>query len=112
MERVVYISGGMSGIKDLNRGEFKKASDLLKSMEIAHVNPIDVGESIEKSISEHTKEEQYSFFMKADIIELMKCNAIYLLNGWEKSKGATMEKTIADFFKMEIINEGDYICKK
>ena len=35
-------------------------------------------------------------YMIADIIELLRCDYIYMLPNWTKSKGALLEKAIAD----------------
>lgn len=43
--------------------------------------------------------------MKADIKLLMDCDAIYLLKGWEDSKGARIEKELAESLGYRIIKE-------
>jgi hypothetical protein len=40
--------------------------------------------------------------MVEDIRQLMTCDAIYMLKGWEKSKGASLEHHIAKELGLEI----------
>lgn len=42
------------------------------------------------------------------LCELMKCDAIYLLKGWERSKGACLEKHYAKVIGLEIFEQGKY----
>ncbi len=107
MKKKVYISGQMTGIEGYNSVAFNRATDLLRNKGIECVNPFEIGQTIEDQLGSHTVEEKYFMFMKADIKVLLDCSHIYMLKGWEKSKGANMEKSIADFFNIEIINEGD-----
>jgi hypothetical protein len=36
------------------------------------------------------------------------CDAIYLLDGWEDSKGAFAERSVAEWLGIPIVKEGDY----
>lgn len=110
MKEKVYISGQMTGIEGYNAFEFNKATDLLRGQGINCVNPFEIGRTIEHKLDSCTIEEKYFMYMKADIAVLLDCTHIYLLKGWEKSKGAKMEKQIADFFNIKTINEGDELC--
>jgi hypothetical protein len=41
-------------------------------------------------------------YMKHDIIEMMKCDALYMLNNWRESRGANIEWSIAMQLGMKI----------
>ena len=43
--------------------------------------------------------------MLKDIADLLQCNAIYMLQGWEDSKGARIEHYIATEIGMPIMYE-------
>ena len=45
--------------------------------------------------------------MRSDIAELVKCDAIQLLHGWENSKGATLEHHIAERLGLQIFMPGE-----
>jgi len=42
-------------------------------------------------------------YMINDVRELLKCDSIYMLKGWQKSRGACVEHLIAVWRKMDII---------
>ena len=44
-------------------------------------------------------------FIEGDLEILARCDAIYMLKGWEDSHGANMEKTLAQELGKEIIYE-------
>jgi hypothetical protein len=45
----------------------------------------------------------YKFTLLYDIWHLLNCDGIYMIDGWQESKGATIERNIADVFGLEII---------
>lgn len=88
MNKRVYISGPISNF-DLSKQKriFALAAICLKQDGYEPVNPFDNGLPDEASYHDH---------MKADIQMLLSCNYIYLLDGWEHSEGARLEKHIAE----------------
>ena len=44
-------------------------------------------------------------WLKGDIEMLKRCDAIYMLKGWQKSEGANMELATAKNSKLEVIYE-------
>ena len=97
----VYISGPMTGIPDNNRDEFSRMASLLQAKGHEPVNPHDIipTRRIKMTagyIEEHIKDPKYLDYLKADIAELMTCDAYVLLDGWGDSRGARIEKCLAD----------------
>jgi hypothetical protein len=45
--------------------------------------------------------------MNTDIYWLEKCDAIHMLPGWKKSKGASHEYLVAKGLGLEILGEGE-----
>lgn len=91
-----YISGRISGINlNLARSRFDEAEQLLLSVGFDDVyNPM-----------KHQDCETWHQYMRRDIIELMNCDVIFMLNGWELSKGARIEQSIATQIEMPILYE-------
>lgn len=107
----VYISGPMTGIENLNKFEFKKYEEKFKNLNFEVINPHNLFSKDEVKLMDDllkekkiTFEEHHSFFMKRDIKEMMNCDFLTVLNGWEKSKGANIEVYIARNLKMPIVD--------
>ncbi len=98
IKKKIYISGPITGIKDNNKVEFGKAAGLLISMGHETYTPFDVTPTRDDYIWED--------YMKLDIVALMGCDAIYLLDGWERSKGARLEKTLAESLGLAVYYQG------
>ena len=88
----VYISGQMTEKPDLNRKAFKDAEQHLKSLGYTVINP------------HNCPVDSYEVCMKRDILLLLQCDAIYLLDGWSKSKGAKVEYAVACAIGLKIFN--------
>ena len=48
---------------------------------------------------------EYKEYIDMGLCELMRCDAIYLLSGWEKSNGARLEIIYASTVGLQIIYE-------
>lgn len=94
MSKRIYIAGPMTGLPDLNFPAFHAAAAELRDKGFDVVNPAEI--NVDPASGWHV-------CMRADICELMTCNAIYLLFGWTKSRGAMLEKQIAEGLDMELI---------
>ena len=96
----VYIAGPISGIENLNKEAFEDMEEDLILLGYGAFNPRSM------SIPEGTKEEDvWHIMMKKALAGMLSCNSIILLNGWEDSKGATMEFEIAKALKMPITDQ-------
>lgn len=86
----VYISGPITGVEDFET-HFNKAEEFLRKRGLEPVNPVKIGKALEKD-GLHL---EYSDYMRADIAELLKCDAIFMLDGSEDSEGACTEYCVA-----------------
>lgn len=83
----VYISGAIAGHDlDERKAAFKAAERKLAELGYDPVNPFDNGVPDDAHWREH---------MRADIAMLVQCDLIYMLRGWELSKGAKLEHDVA-----------------
>jgi hypothetical protein len=105
----VYISGPVSNRNfEKAREHFRRVAEDLKSYGLITVDPT----LIEESSSFEDKEfKGWEDFMREGIRLLVGCDAIYLLEGYEHSRGAKLEKLIAEKLGMYIWYEkhGDFV---
>lgn len=95
MKKRVYISGAISGrLPEDVFEDFDRAEDQLESLGWEVVNPLANGLT-----DAHTWEEH----MRADLRLLLDCDRIAMLPGWRASRGACLEKRVAEELGMLII---------
>ena len=103
MKPKVYIAGPMSGLPELNYPEFHKAEDFLKvHYEVINPARFDIEQSGDFPDGFDIQE-----VIKRDLDELSKCNYIYMLKGWENSKGARAEHAVALWHGIEVLFQED-----
>ena len=93
----VYISGPISGTSDYIE-RFNEAQKYLESKRYTVINPALVNSNLPKD----TTWEEY---MRVSLVLLEQCDAIYLLKGWERSRGASVEKRHAERLRLPIMKE-------
>lgn len=93
----VYISGKISGLDiEQAKAKFQEAEDYLKDTDFVEViNPM--------KLSEFDPNKTWKQYMIEDIDMLFDCDTIYMLDNWETSRGARIERAIAHEMQMKII---------
>ena len=93
----LYISGKISGT-DLThtRKRFSDVTDKLQALGYEVTNPLCNGLSEAAPWEEH---------IAKDIINLIGCEGIYMLQGWEDSQGARIEYAIAKEIGLKVMYE-------
>ena len=99
-----YLSGAITGVKHADK-LFARAEEKLELLGYEVVNPYKFGEYLKKEYAKENKVPKYENYMRGDIELLINCDAIYRLENWETSKGARLEKKIAEVLKMQIMTE-------
>ena len=83
----VYISGPIAGFDMEERKlAFLKVQHMLEGLGYLPVNPFDNGVP---------DDAHWRVHMRADIAMLLGCDAIYMMPGWELSKGCKLELDVA-----------------
>ena len=93
----IYISGAITGTDDFME-RFSIAQKKLERDGHDVVNPALVNSNLPKSTT-------YSEYMDMSICMLKMCDAIYLLEGWESSRGANLELIFAMLNDKKILYE-------
>ena len=101
----VYVSGKMRGVHNYNRGQFDRWTRQLKEMGFDAVNPMEIGDSIATPEEIDASPELVDKVLEADIAALRKCDAIFMLRGWETSEGARRELKVALDMNIPIMQE-------
>lgn len=99
---VIYISGPMTGYDKFNLPAFVKAEKQLIDAGYTVINPASFGEGLGLS---------YEDLLREDLIQMLtKCNAVATLPGWQKSKGAYLEVSIAVVLQMPIKGVSEWVA--
>lgn len=97
----VYISGPITGIPGGNKEGFKDAEAYLTELGYECVNPRHL--EIPFCLKVRPNQELlWAWMMKRSLFEMMECNSVVLLEGWEGSKGATIEHQLAVILGMPV----------
>jgi len=100
MNKKVYISGAIAHYDlEERKAAFGNAERFLALKGYNPVNPFKNGLPDEAHWREH---------MRADIALLLGCDYIYMLRGWELSKGAKLELDVASSCGIEVLFENQF----
>jgi hypothetical protein len=110
--QTIYIAGPMRGYPEFNFPAFDCAKEYLEGKGWEVISPADLDrqmgiEGIGKIGNEVFPPDVLKQFVKQDVEAIQKCDAIYMLQGWQNSKGARAEKALAEWLGLKIIEEGD-----
>lgn len=89
----IYLAGPMTGLPDLNFPAFHDMADRLRDLGQIVVNPAEINTDPNMCWRE---------CMRADIAQLVTCDAVATLPGWTQSRGATLEVYIASQIGMAV----------
>lgn len=104
----VYIAGPMTGLPNYNFAAFDHAAECLKARGLDPQNPAEIGR---KWLAEHEHKEpnesEYQELLNAGRAMLRGCGTIYLLNGWQNSRGALSELSYALILRLKVELEAE-----
>ena len=96
MERLkIYISGKISGLAlEVAEKNFEIAEQKIKEIGHIPVNPM--------KLHDYKPELTWHDYMSADLAALVYCDAILMLENWEDSRGAKVEKALAEALNLKV----------
>ena len=100
LEGRVYVAGPMTGLPDHNFPAFNCAADKLRGQGWHVENPAEHG-LITGAV--------WADYLRWDISRLATCGAIYLLPGWETSKGALLEVSIGQALGVRFVRDANAV---
>lgn len=94
----LYLAGPMSGLPEFNFPAFHAGAAALRQMGHAVLNPaeLDGGDT----------SGTWEGYMRRDLALLLECEAVAVLPGWEKSRGAMLEVHVARSLAMSVLHAG------
>jgi hypothetical protein len=102
MAKTAYICGPITGLPNNNKRAFEIAEQKWEKLGFEVINPHDLCASI---VIEHqgTAAELWQKCMKRDISIMVRCDVVVLLDGWSNSRGATIERNLAQQLGIDCI---------
>ena len=99
--KIYYMSGPISATDDFEE-RFERAEKRLNKMGIKTVNPVTLAKSLDKRLGTKPFSLSYCAYVRNDVVALScLCDGVIMLPNWKKSRGATLELSIAQALGME-----------
>lgn len=111
-KRKIYIAGPMTGIERWNRPAFVKAAEWLRGLGWEVTSPIEISDAFGSQNTIVTTPGLLDTVIDEELVQLAKCDVIYLLQGWENSRGAKTELLLALEKGMDVITERSGVVYK
>ena len=102
----IYIAGPMTGIARWNRPAFIKAAEKLRGLGWEVTSPVEIADAFGSQNTIVTTPGLLETVIDEELAQLATCDAIYLLNGWQRSRGAKCELFLALDKGMDVLLEG------
>ena len=95
MSKKIYIAGPMTGYNNLNWDAFDQKELELAAEGWEPVNPAKLDRESGIDPSRDLDDYDYTECALRDVEALLQCDAIYLMSGWQHSRGASWERALA-----------------
>lgn len=96
----IYVAGPMTGLEEFNYPAFRAASAALTAIGYDVDDP---------STNDNPTPGDYHGWLRAGLAQLIRCDAVALLPGWEASNGARLEVNVAATLGMRVAPLIDWI---
>jgi len=110
MSKLLYLSGPMTGVVDLNRQAFEDAEHRLRELGFACINPHNL--PYPDFPEDAGEPEIWAEFLAMDIwmiVQTSKPDAIVMLPGWRTSRGSLLEAAVARRFDIPVYTFGQIL---
>ncbi|WP_091232551.1 DUF4406 domain-containing protein [Microbacterium sp. 3J1] len=82
---LIYVAGPMTGLPNFNYPAFRAAAALLREAGFDVEDP---------STNDNPTPDDYHGWLRAGLAQLIRCDGVALLGGWEASGGARLEVNV------------------
>lgn len=93
--RKIYIAGPMTGLPEFNYPAFNAAAAKLRAMGHTVLNPAE---------NPVPPCGTWAGYMRMALAQLVQCDCVVLLPGWAESKGALIERKLAQVLGMDVVH--------
>jgi len=93
----VYIAGPMTGVPEFNYPAFNALAAELRTEGFHVENPAENPEPVGKT---------WAGYMRMSIAQMLTCDFVVVLDGWDQSRGARIEVELAVDLGMTVIRAG------
>lgn len=94
----VYIAGPMTGYEDYNYPAFEAAREQLAASGLDVLSPTDI-DTLQGTV---TGSQTWDWYMRHALTMVLDADAVALLDGWERSKGACLERDVARALGLQV----------
>ena len=99
----LYVSGPITGLPKLNKPVFASAATRLRGAGHTVINPHEIGAPSEQMLP-------WESYLRADLVAMLTgADALALLSGWERSRGAALEHHVATALGWEVRSWTDWL---
>lgn len=97
---IVYIAGPMTGYPEHNFPAFHSAAEAWRAAGHTVISPAEM----DGPEPDHHKlaKVPWDWYLRRDLALLVTCDAVAMLDGWEDSQGASLERHVASKLNMAI----------
>ena len=96
----LYLAGPMTGYAEMNFPAFHAEAARLRALGFEIVNPAEI-------VTDQNTD--WLTCMRADIKQLVDCDGIALLDGWAKSRGASIEQYLARALGLRVFTASNIV---
>jgi hypothetical protein len=97
---IIYLAGPMTGLPDFNYPAFIATAQRMRRAGFYVVTPAENGLPASAPWAAH---------MRRDLHAMMDCQGVAVLPGWEASRGAQLEVTVAKALGMPVRTVGEWL---
>ena len=96
----LYVAGPMTGLPEFNYPAFQAAADRLSAAGYEVEDP---------STNVNPTPGDYHGWLRAGLAQLIRCDGVALLEGWEASGGARLEVNVGATLGLRVMTVADWL---
>lgn len=95
---ITYLAGPMTGLPEFNYPQFHEVANELRARRLTVVNPAEN----DTGAFDVAFGKPWEYYMRLALRGLTVCDEVCLLPGWQDSRGARLERLVAEALGMRV----------